>query len=612
MSGRRWATAALSASRGIAKAKAGAKAEASASGPAGAAAVQGVHRPACRLKSQEGFTWLLTLNGEFASQAMELAACCDEFVRGSRCSPAVEAVELTPNEQIKLVWKWWTGYKSVAKWLKPRLDECEIPVRGTSLKTSDPASGRIASQGPLSAASGAHRPAVRRRPSAKTKASSSPLEPPAPAAASSGVDRPAAAEPDKGPRQRRGRRKRGQLFAAGSRPFVAQSAKKLRRRLRCKQAEWGGEMMRPMAGEKDPQCPQTPYLGGPSDAQVPEPHEPWFFQRALALRRLCIHGSPPPPKKGVHRPWEKGSVLHRYESCIIWKYEHREHGPVIAKVMTHGGIWDMDMLFLREVDMLSRLRGHPNLIRMVDIFATHEQAVIVTRYGGIDLHELLHRPTVPLPQPYPGWIALLEQLLCGLSYMHYKDLVHADIKPGNCVVDDTQSLRIIDVGRSWVDRPGVRPALGVDYVAKLGSLELMTYCYRSPEVFLCDPNFGRPMDMWGVGCIALELWIMKPLICFLSESSLDIVTDIFRQLSLQAKDAVAYFCRLPAWTDSMGKVPYPSKDALEPRLHAAQVPASVRNYICQGLLLVHPRHRLKVAPAILQLSSTKAQLERHS
>ena len=153
-------------------------------------------------------------------------------------------------------------------------------------------------------------------------------------------------------------------------------------------------------------------------------------------------------------------------------------------------------MFLQEVDLLSRLR-HPNIVKMVDTFATYDEVVIVTKYGGIDLHHLLHKPTVMLEEPYPGWIALLWQLLRGLSYMHQKDVVHADMKPSNCVVDDHAVLRIIDVGLSWVDRPGVRPTVEDDFDTKLGGIGLMTPCYRSPEVYLCDPDFGKPMDMWG-------------------------------------------------------------------------------------------------------------------
>ena len=205
-----------------------------------------------------------------------------------------------------------------------------------------------------------------------------------------------------------------------------------------------------------------------------------------------------------------------------------------------------------------------------------------------------------LSWPYKGYFGLLSQLLCGVAYMHHKDVVHADIKPGNVVVDDAQVWRIIDVGLSWVDRPGLRLTAGSD--AELGGLRLMTPCYRSPEVYLCDPNFGKPMDMWGVGCIALELVAGTPLIQFHQQTPLDIVKKIFLQCSVSDHQAVVYFRRLPAWTGSMGKVPFLPTQALEPRLDARGLPALVIEFICHGLLVVHPLHRIKVGPARHRLS----------
>ena len=307
--------------------------------------------------------------------------------------------------------------------------------------------------------------------------------------------------------------------------------------------------------------------------------------------------------------------MHRYMSCQIWKYDDEEHGPVIAKVMTKDerqvGI---DVIFLQEVDLLSRLRGHPNIVRMVDTYASHDEVALVTQYGGIDLHHLLHKSTVKVEEPYHGWIALLWDLLRGLSYMHQKDVVHADLKPCNVVVDDKNVLRTIDVGISWVDRPGLRPTIhDIECdTAELGGLRFMTPCCRSPEVYLCDPNFGKPMDMWGVGCIVLEMWILKPLVSFKKTSPLEIVKDIFGQCSVQANDALAYFHKLPAWRDSLGKVSYPVPNALGPRLDACQVPAWVRDYICEGLLVVHPLHRMKVWAACHRLSAMRDELEGHS
>ena len=41
-----------------------------------------------------------------------------------------------------------------------------------------------------------------------------------------------------------------------------------------------------------------------------------------------------------------------------------------------------------------------------------------------------------------------------------------------------------------------------DYIA--------TRWYRSPEVLLGSPSYGKPSDIWAFGCTIVELYIGKP------------------------------------------------------------------------------------------------------
>ena len=59
-----------------------AEAEASALEPAGAAAASRAHRPGSK-QQQQGFTWLLTVTGDYASQAPELFKGIHFFCRYS-------------------------------------------------------------------------------------------------------------------------------------------------------------------------------------------------------------------------------------------------------------------------------------------------------------------------------------------------------------------------------------------------------------------------------------------------------------------------------------------------------------------------------------------------
>ena len=178
---------------------------------------------------------------------------------------------------------------------------------------------------------------------------------------------------------------RGQKSAAGARRLAALSRQKLLRRIRGVQPQ-GSEEGRPLGAS-----PRPPTTGGTSPIWPPadvgaaaEPHEHWFVQRALTMRRMYDSSSVLPPfRKRVDRPWQGGQELQRYNNCSIWRYEHREHGPVISKVVTQDPKQGcIGLGFEQEVDMLSRLRGHPNLIRLVDVWAAYDEVAIMTQWGG--------------------------------------------------------------------------------------------------------------------------------------------------------------------------------------------------------------------------------------
>lgn len=80
------------------------------------------------------------------------------------------------------------------------------------------------------------------------------------------------------------------------------------------------------------------------------------------------------------------------------------------------------------------------------------------------------------------------------------DIIHRDIKPENLLVNSDDSLKLCDFGFARkIPQEGARLT---DYVA--------TRWYRSPELLLTD-KYGKPSDIWAVGCIMGELTDGKPL-----------------------------------------------------------------------------------------------------
>jgi len=86
-----------------------------------------------------------------------------------------------------------------------------------------------------------------------------------------------------------------------------------------------------------------------------------------------------------------------------------------------------------------------------------------------------------------------------LSLLYANDIVHADLKPENMLVESSQSRRVkvIDFGSSCFAHEKVHTYIQSRY-------------YRSPEIML-GLGYGTSIDMWSLGCILVELATGSPI-----------------------------------------------------------------------------------------------------
>ncbi|KAF4724496.1 hypothetical protein FOZ63_032379 [Perkinsus olseni] len=105
-------------------------------------------------------------------------------------------------------------------------------------------------------------------------------------------------------------------------------------------------------------------------------------------------------------------------------------------------------------------------------------------------------------------VFFLYQVLRGVKYFHSAGVVHRDLKPRNLLVNFNCDLKICDFGLSKLileDRDGFEKV-------PMTARSMCTRWYRSPEI-LCDcKDYGKPVDMWSVGCIFAEILTKKPLL----------------------------------------------------------------------------------------------------
>jgi cyclin-dependent kinase-like len=88
-----------------------------------------------------------------------------------------------------------------------------------------------------------------------------------------------------------------------------------------------------------------------------------------------------------------------------------------------------------------------------------------------------------------------------LRFLHQKNIIHRDIKPENILLhNDASVLKLCEFGfaRFLPEHPDSL----TEYVA--------TRWYRSPEILAGD-RYGKPADMWALGCIIGELTDGQPM-----------------------------------------------------------------------------------------------------
>ena len=127
-----------------------------------------------------------------------------------------------------------------------------------------------------------------------------------------------------------------------------------------------------------------------------------------------------------------------------------------------------------------------------------------------------------------------------MSFIHFTNVIHRDIKPGNLLLTSNCGIKICDFGLSRsisvCPKPSLQPLNTVitrltsgfkteDKIEKLltkdqerrqtltrnMSLHVGSRWYRAPEVILNASHYTNALDVWSIGCIFAELLGRAPL-----------------------------------------------------------------------------------------------------
>ena len=172
---------------------------------------------------------------------------------------------------------------------------------------------------------------------------------------------------------------------------------------------------------------------------------------------------------------------HSFEVYAAWSLD-RDCPVVIKRART--GAEDQAVRRLMREGRLLRDMSHPHLVRAYEVHRDPRPAVVLETLPGRTLGHLFDDG----PLPVRDVVMLGRQLASVLGYLHARDIVHADLKPGNATVSDGL-VRVMDL--SLAQRPGPwRRAAG-------------TPGYLAPEQ-AARATVTPATDVWALGLLLLE------------------------------------------------------------------------------------------------------------
>lgn len=227
----------------------------------------------------------------------------------------------------------------------------------------------------------------------------------------------------------------------------------------------------------------------------------------------------------------------------------KTHEIVAVKVVKNKpAYFNQSMMEVTILELLNTTwdpNDEHHILRMRDQFIHKNHLCLVFELLSSNLYELIKQ------NQFGGLSTQLvkvftTQLLDALTVLNEARLIHCDLKPENILLMSLQSpqIKVIDFGSACHERQTVYTYIQSRF-------------YRSPEVLL-GMSYTSAIDMWSLGCIAVELFLGLPL--FPGTSEYNQITRIVEMLGMppsymleMGKQTNNFFS---AYTDEYGRKRY--------------------------------------------------------
>ena len=187
---------------------------------------------------------------------------------------------------------------------------------------------------------------------------------------------------------------------------------------------------------------------------------------------------------------------------LVFKGIELETGDLIAvkKLKSKIKSWS-ECVHQKEVKVLGKLKNNPNIIKLKEVIREPNSDVyFIFEYADCNLYQLIERQK-KLGQDFSENKIkdIIYQIVLGMCYVHNNGYFHRDLKPENILLQEN-IVKIADFGLAK-ELSTTGPL--TDYVC--------TRWYRAPECVLKSVNYTASMDIFSIGAIMAELFLLKPL-----------------------------------------------------------------------------------------------------
>lgn len=187
-------------------------------------------------------------------------------------------------------------------------------------------------------------------------------------------------------------------------------------------------------------------------------------------------------------------------SSVVRATDSKTGGLVAIKIIRQNDT--MRKAGMKEVDILQQLHeadpgDKKHIIKFERIFDHKGHLCMVFENLSMNLREVLKKFGRDVGLNLRAIRAYAQQIFLGLSLLRKCNILHADLKPDNLLVNEQRNLlKVCDLGSA---SPATENEITPYLVSRF---------YRAPEIMLGIP-YDHAIDVWSIGCTLFELYTGK-------------------------------------------------------------------------------------------------------